>query len=116
LDACVRWKTVRRQYRRRLKGQLSTAHLVRETAGNIAQAFERFKRERKIASSPLSEDVLHGIIQAGLEVRTGGNPRHTIACELFATLPWRNIQGQAIKLTPSLVASTLETLRKYDIG
>jgi hypothetical protein len=67
-------------------------------------------------NKPLSQEAVHNIVQAGLEVRQGGNPRHKVACGLLATLTWWNIQGQAIKLTPSLIESTLDTLRKYGIG
>jgi hypothetical protein len=116
LEACVRWKTERQKYRKRLNTQQPTAHLLREQAEKIGQAFEQFKRDWKIASSPLPEEVLHTIVQAGIEVRSGGNPRHTVACGLLATLTSWNLQGQIIKLTPSLVESTLDTLRKYGIG
>jgi hypothetical protein len=116
LEARVRWKTERQQYRKRLNAQQPTAYLVREQAEKIAQVFDQFKRNWKITGNPLPEEVLRKIIQAGLEVRKGGNPRHTVACRLLATLTWWTIQGQPMKLTPSLVESTLETLRKYGIG
>ncbi len=116
LEACVRWKTARQKYRKDLKTQQPTAHLVRDAAGKVAQAFEQFKRDWKIVSNSLPEEALRKIVQAGLEVRQGGNPRHKVACGLLATLTWWNIQGQAIKLTSSLVESTLDTLRKYGIG
>jgi hypothetical protein len=107
---------VPQQYRKRLKGQLPTAHLVREQAEKIGQAFEQFKRDWEIVLKPLSQEALQKIVQAGIEVRRGGNPRHTVACGLLATLTWWTIQGQPMKLTPNLVESTLDTLRKYGIG
>jgi hypothetical protein len=115
LEACVRWKAVPQRYRKCLKAQLPTAHLVREQAEKIGQAFEHFKSEWKIVNKPLSQEALHKIVQAGLEVRKGGNPRHKIACGLLATLSWWNVQGQAIRLTPSLIERTLESLRKRGI-
>ena len=83
LAACMRWKTERQRYRKRLKGQLPAAHLVREAAAKIGQAFEQFKQDWKITSSPLSEEVLIGIVRVGLEVRKAGNPRHKVACGLL---------------------------------
>jgi hypothetical protein len=65
---------------------------------------------------PLAEEVLHKIVQAGLEVRQGGNPRHTVACGLLATLTWWTTQGQSMRLTPSMIESTLDSLRKRGIG
>jgi hypothetical protein len=115
LQSCLAWRVVPRQYRQRRKDGLQTAHLVREVGEKIAQAFEPFKQDWKIARNPLPEEALYAIIQEGLQARKGGNPRHKIACGLLATLPWWNVQGEAIKLTPSLVESTLETLRKRDI-
>ena len=115
LEVCVRWKTVPHRYRTALKAQLPTAHLVREQAEKIGQAFEHCKSNWKIVHKPLSQEVLHKIVQVGLEVRKGGNPRHTVACGLLATLTWCNLQGKAMKLTPSLVESTLDTLRACGI-
>lgn len=76
LQSCLSWRVIPRQYRERRKDGPQTAYLVRKAAEKIAPAFERFKQDWKVPRPPLSEEVLHGIVRAGLEVRRGGNPRH----------------------------------------
>jgi hypothetical protein len=86
LQPCLAWRTLPRDYRERTKRQLSTTLLIREQAEKIRQAFEQFKQDWKIVHKPLAQEALQKIVQAGLEVRKGGNPRHTVACELLVQL------------------------------
>lgn len=109
LNTCLNWKTIRRRFYRE-----STR--AARMAGNIGPVFEVFKRHHGIASQPLPQDRLQSISLKALAERKRGNPRHRLACELLGTLTWFTPKGIAHKLSPSLVHSTVKTLRKHKVG
>jgi hypothetical protein len=106
--ASVRWRSLRRRYSQ------NRAAAVYDLADAIARIFEEFKRSWKITTET-PQDRVQDIARAGLSVPAGRNPRHKVACALLATLPWYNLAGHPLKLRPTLVKSTVETLRKRGI-
>ena len=77
----------------------------------LARVFEDFRGDRLVGGS-LNADELTEILRGVLDQRTGGTPRHATACELMARFRFETRDGREQKLTGSLVASTLRTIRK----
>jgi hypothetical protein len=115
LKPCRPWRRDLHEFRDLHSEQRDPAPLVQEVAEDVARVFERFQQDWRISTRPLAPTTLRGIVQRGLAVPKGRNPRHAMTCALLATLRWMNHRGHMIKLTPSLMDSTLETLRKYGI-
>ncbi len=115
LKGAVQWKAVRNDYREFAREGKDQAPIVDDVATAVAATFKEFSTTWHLKTKPPEGDALRRIVRAGLNARRGGNPRHMIACGLLAALPWRDRNGNTLRLTPGLVASTLDTLRKYGI-
>src|SRR5262249_3444494 len=82
----------------------------------IRTTFDEFKRQHAIRSEPLRQAHVEGIAERAIDAllnRRSRSPRHRIACELLATIPWTLANGVTKQLSPSLVDKTLSTLRKH---
>jgi hypothetical protein len=106
----VAWKALRSRYS---ESRPAPVYEVAETIGAI---FETFTQERGIERPVLEQKKLAQIARAGLTEPKGRNPSDRVARELIAALPWYTAQDATLKLTPSGIKSTLETLRKKGIG
>ena len=82
LKRAVEWRRVRREYQECLQNQGDPTPVVEEVAADIRDAFESFARDQRISGEPLSNQTLRKIVEEGLAVRRGGDPRHKIACGL----------------------------------
>jgi hypothetical protein len=118
LAHCINWRAVPGQYDRRIdKNDYAGAEVVlREVASAVSPVFQSFKLQKNLEGKPITDAKLVEVVRDAFDVRPGGNPRHRLACGLFATLVWTTVEGQELKLTQSLVESTLETLAKHRIG
>ncbi|MBI4637613.1 MAG: hypothetical protein HY727_14805 [Candidatus Rokubacteria bacterium] len=110
LSKGVPWKMLRHRYGPSRPGPLYNA------ADKIHFIFEDFKRAHNIDAPPLERKALTEIARAGLTEPKRRNPADRAARGLVATLPWYNVKGVALTLTSSGIKSTLETLRKKEIG
>jgi hypothetical protein len=115
LKPCRPWRRDLHEFRDLHAQQRDLAPLVQEVAEDIGRVLESFQQDWRSSTRPLAASTLQRIVHQGLAVPKGRNPRHTMSCALLATLRWMNHRGHTIKLTPSLIDSTLETLRKYGI-
>jgi len=115
LKRAVEWRRVRREYQEFLQNQRDPTPVVEEVAANIRDAFESFARDQRISGEPLSNQTLRKIVEEGLAVRRGGDPRHKIACGLLGRVELV-IRGTVLRTSLSLIESTLKTLRKHGIG
>jgi len=116
LHRAVRWKEKRREYRESLSRENAILPLVEEVAEQVGQAFAEFKKHWGLAGDPLCGPDLSRIARDGLKVPKRRDPRHKVACALFATLPWVDIHGNPQRLTAQLVDSTLDTLKRRGLA
>jgi len=115
LKRAVEWRRVRREYQEFLQNQRDPTPVVEEVAADIRDAFESFARDQRFSGEPLSNQTLRKMVLEGLAVRRGGDPRHKIACGLLGSVDLV-MRGTVLRTSPSLIESTLKTLRKHGIG
>jgi hypothetical protein len=115
LKPCRRWRRDLRDHRDMHKQERDTTALLEEIAEDVDRVFQDFKQAWTISTPPLAPTTLQRIVQKVLAGRKGRNPLHELTCALLATFRWVNRHGEPLKLTPSLVDSTLDTLRKRGI-